>query len=206
MNTDNKAFQGGARHAERAVDGIFASNGEGTARSTVPCFIRVQPCVSVVKMKAVFIFAAVFLCLLAGCRTNRKAEDLGNTRKLEGRDDFKIEMAVYGYLLEKHPWGNGDYTAIFLEGSDDWVAALVRKFPKHVPPIKPSNRAQLRPNQAPIDKDTGKPALILSAKAMDPTNDVSEAIGTWYAGEAVSGLCAFVLVKVDGQWTIQSAK
>ncbi len=97
-------------------------------------------------------------------------------------------------------------SAIFLEGSDDWVAALIRKFPKHVPPIKPSNRAQLRPNQAPIDKETGKPALILSAKAMDPTNEVSEAIGTWYAGEAVSGLCAFVLVKVDGQWTIQSAK
>ena len=41
---------------------------------------------------------------------------------------------------------------------------------------------------------------------MDPTNDVSEAIGTWYAGEAVSGLYAFVLVKVDGEWTIQSAK
>ena len=190
----------------RAADGIFASGGQGTARPTVPFFIRVHPCASVVKMKIVFIFAAVFLCLLAGCRTNRKAEDLGVSRKLEGQDDFKIEMAVYGYLLEKHPWGNGEYTAIFLEGNDAWVAALIRKLPNHVPPIKPSNRAQLRPNQAPIDKDTGKPALILSAKAMDPTNDVSEAIGTWYAGEAVSGLCAFVLVKVDGQWTIQSAK
>ena len=159
-----------------------------------------------VKLKTVFIFAAVFLCLLAGCRTNPKAEDFSNSRKLESRDDFKIEMAVYGYLLERHPWDNGEYSAIFLEGSDAWVAALIRKFPNHVPPLKPSNRAQLRPNQAPIDKDTGKPAMILSAKAMDPTNDVSEAIGTWYAGEAVSGLYAFVLVKADGKWTIQSAK
>ena len=157
-------------------------------------------------MRIVLIFMALFVCGLGGCRTNRKAEDLGVSRKLEGQDDFKIEMAVYGYLLEKHPWDNGEYAAIFLEGNDAWVAALIRKLPKHVPPIKPSNRAQLRPNQAPIDKDTGKPALILSAKAMDPTNDVSEAIGTWYAGEAVSGLCAFVLMKVDGQWTIQSAK
>jgi hypothetical protein len=157
-------------------------------------------------MKTVFIFAAVFLCLLAGCRTNRKAEDLSEGLKLEGRDDFKIEMAVYGYLLEKHPWDDGEYSAIFLEGSNASVAALIRKFPNHVPPIKQSNRMQLHPNQVPIDKDMGKSALILSAKAMDPTNEVSEAIGTWYAGEAVSGLCAFVLVKVDGQWTIQSAK
>jgi len=157
-------------------------------------------------MKIVSIFVVLLVCGLAGCRTGKQAEESGASRKLESRDDFKIEMAVYGYLLEKHPWDNGEYTAIFLEGSDACVAALIRNFPNHVPPIKPSNRAQLRPNQAPIDKDTGKPAMILSAKAMDPTNDVSEAIGTWYAGEAVSGLCAFVLVKVDGEWTIQSAK
>jgi hypothetical protein len=160
------------------------------------------------KMKTISIVVAICLGLLAGCRTGKQTEESGggHSQNLESRDDFKIEMAVYGYLLEKHPWDNGEYTAIFLEGSDAWVTALIRKFPNHVPPIKPSSRVQLRPNQAPIDKDTGKPALILSAKAMDPTNDVSEAIGTWYAGEAVSGLSAFVLVKVDGEWTIQSAK
>jgi hypothetical protein len=65
---------------------------------------------------------------------------------------------------------------------------------------------QQSPNQAPIDKDTGKPGLILSAKAVDPTNGVSEAIGTWNAGEAVSGLYAFVLVKIYGEWTIQSVQ
>jgi hypothetical protein len=157
-------------------------------------------------MKIVLIFIILLVCGLAGCASHQQAEKSGASRELESRDDFKIEMAVYGYLLEKHPWDNGEYTAIFLEGSDAWVAALIRKFPNHVPPLKPSNRAQLRPNQAPIDKDTGKPAMILSAKAMDPTNDVSEAIGTWYAGEAVSGLYAFVLVKADGKWTIQSAK
>ena len=178
----------------------------GKVRCSNTPSLRYAPCPSVVKMKTVFIFAAVFLCLLAGCRTNQKAGDFSNSGKLESRDDFKIEMAVYGYLLERHPWDNGEYSAIFLEGSDAWVAALIWKFPNHVPPLKPSNRAQLRPNQAPIDKDTGKPAMILSAKAMDPTNDVSEAIGTWYAGEAVSGLYAFVLVKADGKWTIQSAK
>jgi hypothetical protein len=157
-------------------------------------------------MKAISIVAAVCLGLLAGCASHQQAEKSGASRKLEASDDFKIEAAVYGYLLERNLGDSGEYTAIFLTGSDAWVAALIRKFPNHVPPLKPSSRAQLRPNQAPIDKDTGKPAMILSAKAMDPTNDVSEAIGTWYAGEAVSGLYAFVLVKADGKWTIQSAK
>ena len=203
MNTDKHGLEQADAAFSRPAAPVFHQPSMGR---TGNYFIRVHPYVSVVKIITVFIFAAVFLCLLAGCRTSRQMEDLSASRKLDGRDDFKIEMAVYGYLLEKHPWDNGEYSAIFLEGDDDWVAALIRKFPKQVPPIKPSNRAQLRPNQAPIDKDTGKLALILSAKAMDPTNDVSEAIGTWYAGEAVSGLCAFVLVKVDGQWTIQSAK
>ena len=157
-------------------------------------------------MKTISIVAAVCLGLLAGCALHQQAEKSGASRKFEASDDFKIEAAVYGYLLERHFSDQGEYSAFFLEGSDARVAALIRKFPNHVPPIKLSNRMQLHPNQAPIDKDTGKSAIILSAKAMDPTNDVSEAIGTWYAGEAVSGLSAFVLVKVDDRWTIQSVK
>jgi hypothetical protein len=157
-------------------------------------------------MKIVLIFVVLLVCGLAGCRTGKQAEQSGPNRKFEASDDFKIEAAVYGYLLERHFSDQGEYSAIFLEGSDAWVAALIRKFPNHVPPIKPSNRMQLHPNQTPIDKDTGKPAMILGVEAMDPTNGVAEAIGTWYAGGAVSGLYAFVLVKVDGEWTIESAK
>jgi hypothetical protein len=159
-------------------------------------------------MKTVSIFGAVFLCLLAGCGTNKYSEKFNGDpgQKFAGGDEFKIEAAVYGYLLGRHFPNQDEYSAIFLEGSDAEVAALIQKFPNHVPPIKPSNRIELHPNQAPIDKDTGKPALILSSKAMDPTNGVSEAIGTWYAGGAVSGLYAFVLVKVDGEWIIQSAR
>src|SRR5208282_1051979 len=111
-----------------------------------------------------------------------KLEVSSENQKLEASDDFKIEAAVYGYLLEKHPWGNGEYAAIFLEGNDARVAALARKFPHHVPPLKPAVQAQLVPNQAPVDKVTGKPGLLLSAKAVDPTNGVSEAIGTWNGG------------------------
>jgi hypothetical protein len=157
-------------------------------------------------MKTIPIFVALLLCLLAGCASHQPAKESSASQKFEASDDFKIEAAVYGCLLEKHPWDSGEYTAIFLTGSDDRVAALIKIFPHHVPPLKPGDRAQLRPNQAPIDKDTGKPGMIFSAKAMDPTNGVSEAVGTWYGGEAVSGLYAFVLVEMDGKWTIQSVK
>ena len=160
-------------------------------------------------MKAVSIFVVVFLCVLAGgCSTNKNSEKFsgGPVQKIEEGDEFKIEVAVYRYLLGRQLSAQAEYGAIFLEGDNARVAALIRHFPNHVPPIKPGDRMELHPDQAPIDKDTGRPALILSAKAMDPTNGVSEAIGTWYASGASSGLCAFVLVKVDGVWTIQSVK
>jgi hypothetical protein len=159
-------------------------------------------------MKTISIFAVFFLCLLAGCRTNKYSEIFSSDsgQKLEDGDEFKIEAAVYGYLLGRHFSDQDEYSAIFLEGDDARVAALIRKYPNHVPPIKPSDRILLHPNQTPIDKDTGRPAMVLSAKAMDPTNGVAEAIGTWYAGGSVSGLYAFVLVKVGGEWTIQSIK
>ena len=157
-------------------------------------------------MKTILICVALLLCLQAGCGTHKPVEKIAADQKFETSDGFRIEAAVYGYLLDKQPWAGDEYTAIFLEGGNPWVAALIRKFPNHVPPIKPSNRMQLNPNQTPIDKDTGKPAMILGVEAMDPTNGVAEAIGTWYAGGAVSGLYAFVLVKADGEWTIQSAK
>jgi len=160
-------------------------------------------------MKVVSVVAIVCLCLLNGCASPRQAkppDESSSRSKLEASDEFKIEAAVYDYLLKKHPWAGGEYTAIFLEGSEDRVAALIKRFPHQVPPLKPDDRKQLRPNQAALDKDTGKPGILLSAKAMDPTNGVSEAVGSWYGGEAVSGLYAFVLVEMDGEWTIQSAQ
>jgi hypothetical protein len=148
---------------------------------------------------------------LTGCVSHKPANAAnGNApasnQKFEADDNFQIEMAVYRYLLEKHPWGNGEYAAIFLDDDEARVAAFIREFPQHVPPLKPSGKAQLDANQAPVDKDTGRPGLLLSAKAVDPTNDVSEAIGNWNGGPATTGVSAFVLLKADGKWAIQSVQ
>jgi hypothetical protein len=154
-------------------------------------------------MKAILILAAICLGLLAGCASHRPAAPASG---FEAADDFKIETAVYGYLLEKHPWDGSNCAAIFLEASDDRASALINKFLKYIPRLKPASQAESRPNQAPLDRKTGKPGVLLTAKAVDPTNGVSEAIGTWYAGEGETGLYAFVLVEADGQWTVQSVK
>ena len=76
--------------------------------------------------------------------------------------------------------------------------ALTRQFPGHVPPIKPGCRADLRPNLTSRDKDSGRPAMILSVDTLEATNGVAEAIGRWYAGPAVSGFYTFELKKSGG--------
>jgi len=125
----------------------------------------------------------------------------------EAGDDFKIEAAVYHYLLEKHPWDEGGpCAAIFLQGKDERAQALIQMLPRQAVPLKPGNQADLRSKKTPIDPETGKPAVLLGAHAIGPTNGVSEAIGTWYRSPDVTGVYAFVLVKTEGQWRVQSVK
>jgi len=124
---------------------------------------------------------------------------------LSKADQAKIEIEVFTYLLSRHFWDDGDYSAIFLQGDETELAALQKQFPDHVPPIKPDFRAQLRPGFAPVDKDTGKPAMILSVDVNDPDADGSvAAIGKWYAGGAVTGFYSFVLKQSGGDWKIQT--
>lgn len=170
------------------------------------------------KYHAVFLFA----CLLVGCRADKETFTFGGEhlpppedtmtkiasepKELSRQDSFKIELAVYGYLLQRHFWDDGEYSAIFVQGSDDAVDAMIQEFPNHFPPIKTSDRVQLRPNRAPIDKDTGRPAMILSVDALDPEGDTVQAIGRWYAGGAVSGFYTFALKKTGDDWVIESSK
>ena len=128
------------------------------------------------------------------------------TRKLEKQDLFKVEVAVYRDLLQRHFWDTGDYSALFLQGEDDEVDALIKEYPNHVPPIKRSQNADLRPNRTPVDKETGKPAMILSVETLDPEDDTVQAVGKWYAGGAVSGFYTFILRKTGGEWVVESAK
>ena len=125
--------------------------------------------------------------------------------KLNKLDLFKVHVAVYSDLLQRHFWDNGGYTAVFLQGEDDEVEALMKAFPNHVPPIKRSYSADLQPNRTPVDKETGKPAMILSVDTLDPEGDTVQAIGKWYAGGAVTGFYTFTLKKVDSDWVVESA-
>ena len=127
-------------------------------------------------------------------------------QKLNKGDLSKVEMAVYRELLQQPLWNTGNYSAVFLQGDDDEVVALIKAFPNHVPPIKESFNADLRPNQAPLDKETGKAAMILSVEAQEPAGNTVQAVGKWYAGDAVSGSQVFILHKSGDDWLVENAK
>lgn len=152
-------------------------------------------------MKPIFLIATFAIVCGVGCKSVDRAPKFN-----AAADEFKIETAVYSYLLQKNVGDNRDYSAIFLKGSDDEVAALIRTFPNHVPPLKTTDRVLFQPNRTPIDKDTGRPALVLSAEAAGPFSDKAEAIGSWYAGPTVTGHYVFEVRKVGGEWRIESVK
>lgn len=122
-------------------------------------------------------------------------------------DQLKIEQLVFGALLERHFWDRDDYSAVFLQAEDAEVQALMQAYPNHVPPIKPSSHAQVQPHRAPLDKDSNRPAMILSADVNEPNADHSvDAIGRWYAGDAVAGFRTFHLSPAGDTWQIAETK
>ena len=148
---------------------------------------------------------SLLLCLLSNCSTGGNLDSAAQRRtKIESSDVFKIEVAVYGYLLRKTFWAESQFSAIFLKGNDAEVDAVTRQFPNHVPPIKTSDRVQLSTGRSPIDKDTGKPAMLLAAIASEPAADQAEALGTTYAGPSVTTTYFFQLKKTLGSWAIAS--
>ena len=169
-------------------------------------------------------FAALLLAFLAtGCFSDKEeirfsderlpestnaaaTATVPQTPRLEKDDSLKVEVAVYGYLLQRHFWDAGEYSAIFLQVDDAGLKAMRRTFPNHIPPIKAAYRAELRPGRTPVDKDTGGPAMILSVDALEPEGDTVEAIGRWYAGDAVTGFYTFELKKNGAEWVIESVK
>jgi hypothetical protein len=174
-------------------------------------------------MKVKFQLGLGLLILAAGCTTHKdkivfsddaeiRAAAAGAVvqpaqKNLDKADELQIEQLIFGYLLERHFWDLADYSAVFLSADEAQVTAMIRKYPDHLPPIKHSSRASLPGHRTPVDKDTNKPAMILSAEVSEPNADDSvDALGRWYAGDAVTGFRAFNLKKADGEWQIVNVK
>ncbi|HEX7653344.1 MAG TPA: hypothetical protein VF607_07555, partial [Verrucomicrobiae bacterium] len=83
-------------------------------------------------------------------------------------DEKQIKAAVFSDLLTRHFWDDGDYTGIFLQADDDQVTELQKKFASRKPPVKETFRVNVRQNLSPLDKDTGKSAMILSVEVSEP--------------------------------------
>ena len=126
---------------------------------------------------------------------------------LSEADRQAVELTVFSQLLTHYFWYQKEYSAIFLQADDAQEKALISQFPRHIPPVKPSYHSEVRPNQTPLDKDTGKPAMILSVEVSDPeSNGRVQAIGRWYAGPAVTGFYTFTLTKSKDGWEVASVQ
>lgn len=172
------------------------------------------------NQKLQFIAGVFLAALAAGCASDNRpvftsdamipaemADASAVARGLSKTDQRKIDLLVFSNLLERHFWGDGAYSAFFIQADDDVVAALIKKYPKHIPPVKPASHLDLSSNQSPLDRDTGLPALILSAEPGELHTNASVAVTSrWYAGATATGSCVFSLKKTGGDWAIASVK
>jgi len=173
------------------------------------------------KLKFQFLGAGLLVLLAAGCASNDEPIVFISAPKLPAsvtqpvpamlglskEDEQKVDLAVFGYLLDRHLWNDDNCSALFVQADDAVVDALIKKYPNHIPPIKQSSHLDLRLNQSPLDKDTGKPVMILGADVDDPKPDGTvDVTGRWYAGGTVQGSLAFSLRKTGDAWTIASVK
>ena len=132
------------------------------------------------------------LSVVSACRTPAYLTDLARRHALAADDPamFEIKTAVYRHLFGLGFWRQREYSATFLQGSDAEVEKFMRVFPEQRPKIKRSSLAELRPYSTPIDRETGQPAVILSATGASIEGAVAGAVGsanalvrllvTWY--------------------------
>ena len=175
-------------------------------------------------MKVKIQLALAAFALATGCASNHEkivfadeaqiraqvAADAARTpaqKHLDRADEAQIDQLIFGYMLEHRLWNLADCSAIFVEADDAEVAAMMKKYPDHVPPIKPSADAELKSHRPPLDRETKKPAIILSVEVNAPNADGSmDVTGHWYGGDAVNGFRTFHLTKLDDAWQIVEAK
>ena len=125
---------------------------------------------------------------------------------LKKADLAQMELAVFSYLLTHRFSDDAHFSAVFVAAEESQTTALIKKFPRHVPPIKPWWHLDQRPGFSPQDLDTGRAALVLSADVADPENGKVVALGKWFAGDALAGFFTFEFQRAGDGWAIQSVR
>jgi len=167
-------------------------------------------------------FGLLGTSLLAGCATSENiplsddAQVVGLEKQaalpppakpsLGKAERQEIERIVFAWLLQRPLGEDNVCTAVFLQADESTTTAFQKEFPEHRPPIKQLWHLEVRPGQSPRDKDTGRPAMILSVDVAEPENSGVAAIGKWSAGDAAAGYHTFDLKQTDAGWQIQSVK
>lgn len=166
-------------------------------------------------------FAALIVTLLTGCLYDKRPIEFSSDYHptfekpasirsvkptLSKAELAQVELEVFSYLLSRDWDDDKQLSAIFITGEESLTQSLVKKFPHHVPAIKPWWHLAQHTGLSPVDTDTGRAALVLTAEVDDPEDGTVIAIGKWFAGDAISGFHTFELKQASGQWRIQSVK
>ncbi len=184
---------------------------------------RLKFIVVFISMKVfAFISSAVAVLWLAGCAAreqislndealiaHRKSAELSVSPIKPGlspAEIIKIEHEVFIWLLSNLAGSNNTYSAVFLQADEAETSSFIKQFPNHTPPIKQLWHLDTRLGQSPLDKDTNRKALILSVDVSEPENGFVNALGRWFAGNAVAGFHTFEIKQTGGQWQIQTVK
>ena len=92
------------------------------------------------KLKLQFLNVGLLTLLAAGCASNDEPIVFSSAPKmpavvsqpapvvigLSKEDEHKIDLAVFGYLLDRHFWEDGNYTALFVQADDGGVTCRMR--------------------------------------------------------------------------------
>ena len=127
-------------------------------------------------------------------------------KRLQPAELVIIEREIFVWLLTHVVDNDSRYSAVFLQTDEAATVSLLKQFPNHIPSIKQLWHLETRPGQSPLDKDTSRPAILLSTDVMEPENGTIDALGKWFAGDAEAGFRTFELGKNGGKWKIQSVK
>ena len=126
--------------------------------------------------------------------------------RLEKAEMRQIETEIFTWLLQRPIGAGGACSAVFLKTDEAATSALMKQFSDHVPPLKQLWHLEMRPGLSPLDRDTGRPAVLLSVELAEPENGIVTAVGKWFAGDAAADFHTFELKKTGDGWRIQTVK
>ncbi len=116
--------------------------------------------------------------------------------------ELELKVTALRYMFERLSSPHSFYSAYVMRDAVQ-SDALVRAFPDHLPTV--SNQVEVENRKgAVVNKATGKPVMIWTAKVSIATSDTASVDVTWYSGWLAAAGYTLQLRRTDKGWTVVS--